>query len=67
MMGYSIVQMVIMLIIVCAVIGIAMVAIRQSGVAVPQWVFTIAWIVIVALVAIFAIRFLVGMAGTVGP
>jgi hypothetical protein len=62
MMGYSIASLAIGLIIVCAVIGIAMVAVRQSGVAIPPWVITIAWILVVALVAIWAIRFLVGFA-----
>jgi hypothetical protein len=61
--GYSIVQLAIFLIIACAVVGIALVAIRQSGVAVPGWAVTIFWIVVVALVAIFAIKLLVGAAG----
>jgi len=58
--GYSLVQVVIFAIVICAVIGIALVAIRQSGVAIPQWAITIFWIVVVAIVAIFAIKFLVG-------
>jgi hypothetical protein len=60
--GYSLIQMIIFLVVICAVVGIAMVAIRQSGVNIPSWVFTISWIVVVACVAIFAIKFLAGMA-----
>ena len=61
MIGYSIVQLVIMAIIVCAVIGIGLVAIRASGVQVPGWVMQIVWIVVIAVVAIFAIKFLMGV------
>lgn len=56
------IQLIITLIVLCAVIGIACVAIRASGVQIPQWVATIFWIVVVACVAIYAIRFLSGMA-----
>ena len=61
-MGYSLVQLAIFLIIICAVVGIATVVVRQSGVAIPGWVITIFWIVIAALVGIWAIRLLVGAA-----
>jgi uncharacterized protein (DUF983 family) len=55
-------RLAVMLIIICAVVGIAFVVIRQTGVQIPQWVITIAWIVIAALVGIWAIRLLMGMA-----
>jgi len=60
--GYGLVHLVILAIIVCAVVGIALIAIRASGVAIPGWVVQIDWIVVIALVAIFAIRILVGAA-----
>lgn len=59
--GYSIVQLVIWLIIVCAVIGIGLIAIRASGIQIPGWVIQIFWIVVIAVVAIVAIKFLVGV------
>jgi hypothetical protein len=59
--GYSLVQLVIFVIVICAVIGIALVAIRQSGASIPQWAVSIFWIVVVALVAIFAIKVLMGV------
>lgn len=62
-LSLDIVHLAILAIIICAVIGIAAVAIRASGVSIPPWVITIAWIVLVAVVAIVAIRFLVHMAG----
>jgi hypothetical protein len=60
--GYSLIHLVILAIIVCAVVGIALVAIRASGVSIPDWAVRIFWIVVVAVIAILAIRFLVGIA-----
>jgi uncharacterized protein with PQ loop repeat len=48
-------------IVIAAIIGIALVAARAAGVAVPQWVITIGWIVVVAVFAIAAIKFLLGL------
>jgi hypothetical protein len=59
--GYSIPQIVIALIIIVAVIGILIVVMRVAGVNPPPWVIQIGWIVLVAFVAIFAIRLLVSM------
>jgi hypothetical protein len=50
------------LIIVAAVLAIAYVAVRAMGVPVPQWCWQIAGIIIVAVVAILAIRFLLTVA-----
>lgn len=49
-------------ILVAAIIGIALVAIHASGVRIPGWVMQIGWIVLVAIVAILAIKFLMGWA-----
>lgn len=62
MIGYTLPQLAILLIIACAVVGIAFVVIRQTGVQIPQWVITIFWILVAALVGIWAIKFLVGAA-----
>lgn len=59
--GYSLVQLVIMFIVLCGVIGILIVVMRQTGVQVPGWVINIAWIVLVCFVAIFAIRLIMSM------
>jgi hypothetical protein len=55
-------QLAIMLILACAVVGIAFVIIKQTGVQIPQWVITVFWILCAALVGIAAIRFLMGAA-----
>ena len=62
MIGYSLPQLAIRLIIACAVVGIAFVVIQRTGVQIPPWIITIFWIVAAALVGIWAIKFLVGAA-----
>lgn len=59
--GYSLIQLVIFLIIICGVIGVLFVVMRQTGVQIPQWILTIVGIVVVCFVAIFAIRLLMSM------
>lgn len=57
----SIAGFLIWLIIVCAAIGIAFVAMRVIGVQPPAWAIQIFWIVVVAVVAILAIRFVASL------
>ncbi len=59
--GYSLIQMIIFIIILCGVIGILFVVLRQTGVNIPPWIVTIFWIVVVCFVAIFAIKLLMSM------
>ncbi len=59
--GYSLIQIIIFFIVLCGVIGILIVVMRQTGVQIPPWIITIAWIVLVCFVAIFAIRLLMSM------
>ena len=56
--GWGFPQLIIAIIVIGACIGIMYVALRQFGVAIPAWVVQIFWIVLVAVVAIFAIKFL---------
>jgi hypothetical protein len=58
---WGLVDIIIAVVIIAAIIGIMYVALRQFGVAIPQWAVTIFWICIVAIVAIFAIRFVAGL------
>jgi hypothetical protein len=60
--SYSIVQMVVMAIVLISVVGIAYVVAQANGVAIPPWVVRIFWIVVIAVVAIFAVRLIMGMA-----
>jgi hypothetical protein len=48
-----------------AAIGIVLVVLRVAKVPVPSWVHDIGWIVVVAAVAILALRFLAQLAGFV--
>jgi hypothetical protein len=57
----TIAEWAILLIIVCAVVGIAVVVIKQTGVVIPAFVWTILWIVLAAALGIVAIRFLMGL------
>lgn len=57
----SLVSLAIAVILIGAVAAIVVVAIRAMGLQIPAWVITMFWIVLVAFVAIFAIRFLASM------
>lgn len=59
--GYSLVQLLILVIVIAACLGILFVCLRQFGVQIPAFVVTIFWIVVCAFVAIVAIRFVVSM------
>ncbi len=45
-------------IIVCAVVAIAITAAKAMGVAIPDWVVKVMWIVVIAVVCITAIKIL---------
>ncbi len=59
--GYSLIQVIIFIIILCGVFGVLFVVMRQTGIQVPPWIVTIITIVVVCFVAIFAIRLLMSM------
>ena len=56
--GISFIQIAILIVVVAAVVGIVFVALRQFGIQIPQFVVTIFWIVVCAVVAILAIKFI---------
>ncbi len=57
----SILYYLIIVIVIAAVIGIVFVALRQFGVSIPPWAVQIFWICVVAVVAIIAIKFVIGL------
>lgn len=59
--SYSIIQLLILVVIIAACVGILYVALQQFGVAIPRFVVLIFWIVVCAFVAIAAIRFVASM------
>jgi hypothetical protein len=65
---WGIVDFIIAVIVIAACVGILYVAMDVMGVAIPAWAIHILWIVLVAVVAIIAIRFLVTLlSGPPGP
>jgi len=48
------------IIIAAAVFGIAYVAFKAMGMEIPPWVIQVMWIVVIAIVCIFAIKLLIG-------
>lgn len=59
--GWSFGQILIAIVIIAACVAIVYVALRQFGIAIPQWVIHIFWICAVAVVAILAIRFVLSL------
>ena len=59
--GYSIGQLLILVVVVAACVGLVLIACRQFGVQIPPWVGQVLAIVVVAFVIIFAIRLVLSM------
>jgi hypothetical protein len=59
--GYSIGQIAIAVVIVAAVVALVYIALRQFGIAIPDWVVQVFWVLIVAFVIIFAIKLVLSM------
>ncbi len=55
--GMSLGHLLIAIVIIAACIALVYVAFNQFGTTIPGWVVNVFWIVIVAVVVIFAIRF----------
>jgi hypothetical protein len=59
--GWGVSQIVTAVIIVAAVVAVTFVALRAMGVTPPPWAIQIGWILVIAFVAIVAIRVLLSM------
>lgn len=59
--GYSIVQILLIIVVVAACVGIVYVALQQFGVAIPAFAVKIFWIVVCAVLAILAIKFVASL------
>lgn len=57
----TLVHWIIIAIILAGVVGIAMVALRQSGITIPPFIITIMWIVLVVVISIAAIKLILSM------
>ena len=60
-MGYSLVQLAIVIVVLAAVVALVYVALNKFGVQIPDWVVNVVWIVVVAVVVIIAIKIVAGM------
>lgn len=58
--GYTLLDILIFIIVLAACLGVLFVALRQFGVEIPPFLVTIFWIVVCAVAAVLAIRFLAG-------
>lgn len=59
--SWGIGEVLVALIVIAAVVAIFLIAVRTMGIAIPQWVIQILWVVGVAMLAIIAIRFLLSL------
>lgn len=59
--GWSIGSLAIAVIVIAAIIAVVFIAVRAFGLPIPQWVWQIIGVIIVAFVCIFAIRLLMSM------
>lgn len=59
--GYSLTHMLVAAVLIAGCVGIVLVAAKASGIAVPQWVIAILWIVGICVVAVAAIKFLASL------
>ncbi len=59
--GGDLIHWIIVAIVIAGVIGIALVIARQAGIVIPDFIWTIAWIVLAVVVGVIAIRFLASM------
>lgn len=59
--SWSIAELCIAIVVVAACVGLVYVALNKFGVAIPDWVAQVFWIIVVAFVVIFAIRLVSSM------
>ena len=59
--GYGIGQVLIAVVLIAACVALVYVALRQFGIAIPAWFIQCMWIVVVAMVVIFCIRFVLSL------
>ncbi len=63
--GYSLLQILVMLIVIAAAFAIVYIILGQMGVAIPEWVVRIFWVLVLAFVGVAALIFLFRMVGSV--
>jgi hypothetical protein len=61
MAGLSIIQLALLLIVCAGIVAVVMVILKQIGVAVPEWIVRILWIVFAVVVGVVAIKFIASL------
>ena len=51
----------IVLIVIAGIIGIVLVIVRQAGIAIPQFIITILWIILAVIIGVLAIKLILSM------
>jgi hypothetical protein len=59
--AWGFVDFLILIVIIAACVALMYIALRQFGVTIPPWVIQVFWICVVAVVVIFAIRFVASL------
>lgn len=59
--SYSIGQIAIAIVIIAAIVAVVIVVVKQMGIAIPGWFLTILWILLAAVIGVFAVRFLMSI------
>ena len=59
--GLSIPGLAILVVVIAAVVALVYIALRQFGIAIPDWVVQVFWVLVVAFVVIIAIRLVASM------
>ena len=57
----SVANIAIAIVVIAAIIGLVYVALQKFGVAIPEWVKQVFWILVTAVVIIIAIRFVASL------
>lgn len=59
--GVSIGHLLIYAVVIAAAVALVVIAFRQFGVQIPPWVVQVFWVLVVAVVVVFAIRFVLSL------
>jgi hypothetical protein len=59
--GWGFGELAILVIIIAAVVAVVFIGTKAMGVAIPQWVISVFWVLVIAFVCIVAIRLLMSM------
>ncbi|CEF48303.1 unnamed protein product [uncultured bacterium] len=59
--GMSLVQLLVLIIVVGGAIAITYIILQQMGIAIPDWLVRIFWVIVAVVIGIFAIQFVMSL------